>query len=76
MQDGELTGPLSALKHWKVVVTLQHAAEHICRPIGLYLHLEHGTQASEMDKHRLAIPPVAAIPGMLSHVGIDNDAMR
>jgi hypothetical protein len=29
-----------------------------------------------MDKHRLAIPPVAAIPGMLSYVGIDNDAMR
>ena len=60
----------------KAVAVPKERAEHVGRTRGRHVEHKHGIEAHEVDEDGLPVASVAAVSGMLRHIGVDDDAVR
>jgi hypothetical protein len=58
------------------LVTLNNVAEQSCCVGEGQVVFEHRAETDQVNEHRLAVSPVAAVSGVLCHIGVDHHSVR
>lgn len=56
--------------------TSNNVAQQSCR-VGMWqVVLEHCAETDQVNEHRLAVSSIAAVTGVLGHIGVDHHSVR
>jgi hypothetical protein len=75
MQHRQLAWAGSALEDGEVVVVAQHSSQDVCGVCGGDVEVENGTEPDQVDEDRLPVASVAAVTGVLRHVGVYDETV-
>ena len=77
VKHGERPRALGAREDGEVAsATSNNVAEQSCR-VGMWqVVLEHRAETDQVNEHRLAVSPIAAVTGVLGHIGVDHRSVR
>jgi hypothetical protein len=76
VKDGQLSGTRVTTKNREVVAPVNDTPQYVGGAFRGQPQLQQRIEASEVSEYRLAITSVAAVAGMLSHVGVDDQSVR
>ncbi len=76
IQHRQLARVAGAAERGEIVVAAQHTSQDVGGLRGGDVEDEDGTEPDQVDEHRLPVAPVAAVSGMLGHVGVHDETVR
>jgi hypothetical protein len=74
--DGQLSGTRVTTENREVVAPVNYTPQYVGGAFRRKPQLEQRIEPGKVNEYRLAITSVAAVAGMLSHVGVDDQSVR